>query len=140
MTGRTARSDYSVRATGMRTKSGTMYGSSLLSSSATGRPFWSWTTQGFRRRAFARPGSSASTRTAGRVENSQVGTFLAYVTDAGHTLIDRELYLPASWTDDRERCRAAAAPDGVAFATKIDRTKATPPRPSRKAHPHRPSP
>ncbi|MER6610383.1 transposase [Streptomyces sp. NPDC000927] len=43
---------------------------------------------------------------AGRVENSQVGTFLAYATDAGHTLIDRELYLPASWTDDREHCRA----------------------------------
>ncbi|MFF2411456.1 IS701 family transposase [Streptomyces sp. NPDC058092] len=64
------------------------------------------------------------TGTAGRVENSQVGTFLAYATNAGHTLIDRELYLPASWTDDRERCRAAAIPDEVAFATKIDHAKA----------------
>ena len=63
------------------------------------------------------------TGTAGR-ENSQVGTFLAYATDTGHTLIDRELYLPASWTDDRERCRAAAVPDEVAFATKIEKAKA----------------
>ncbi len=64
------------------------------------------------------------TGTAGRVENSRVGTFLAYATDAGHTLIDRELYLPASWTEDRERCRAAAVPDEVAFATKNEHAKA----------------
>ncbi|QRK05951.1 transposase [Archangium violaceum] len=34
--------------------------------------------------------------TAGRIENCQVGVFLAYVTPRGHTLIDRELYLPRS--------------------------------------------
>jgi SRSO17 transposase len=56
--------------------------------------------------------------TAGRTENCQVGTFLAYASDRGHALIDRELYLPASWTDDRERCRAAGIPDEVGFATK----------------------
>src|SRR5262249_35081758 len=33
-------------------------------------------------------------------------------------LIDRELYLPEKWTDDRGRCRAAGIGDGVAFATK----------------------
>jgi SRSO17 transposase len=59
------------------------------------------------------------TGTAGRVENCQVGVFAAYVTpDGGRALIDRELYLPEKWTDDRGRCRAAGIGDGVAFATK----------------------
>ena len=45
--------------------------------------------------------------------------FLAYVTpDGGRALIDRELYLPEKWTDDRDRCRAAGIGDDVAFATK----------------------
>jgi SRSO17 transposase len=56
--------------------------------------------------------------TAGRTENCQIGTFLAYASARGHALVDRELYLPESWTDDRERCRAAGVPDEVAFATK----------------------
>ena len=56
--------------------------------------------------------------TAGRVENCQIGVFLAYATPAGRTLLDRELYLPASWTEDRERCAEAGVPDGVGFATK----------------------
>ncbi len=49
-------------------------------------------------------------RAAGRVENCQVGVFLAYVGGHGGVLIDRELYLPASWTDDPERCAAAGVP------------------------------
>lgn len=56
--------------------------------------------------------------TAGRTENCQIGTFLAYASRHGHALIDRELYLPVSWTQDRERCRAAGIPDEVEFATK----------------------
>lgn len=56
--------------------------------------------------------------TAGRVENCQVGVFLAYATDLGQTLLDRELYLPKEWTEDRERCRSAGIPDERAFATK----------------------
>ena len=32
--------------------------------------------------------------TAGRIENSQVGVFLAYKSSKGHALIDRALYLP----------------------------------------------
>jgi hypothetical protein len=56
--------------------------------------------------------------TAGRVENCQVGVFLAYAGAAGHALIDRELYLPESWTSDRDRCRAAGIGDEVEFATK----------------------
>lgn len=56
--------------------------------------------------------------TAGRIENCQLGVFLAYATSKGRTLIDRELYLPKSWIADRERCREAAVPDEVEFATK----------------------
>ncbi|WP_380282573.1 IS701 family transposase [Kitasatospora purpeofusca] len=56
--------------------------------------------------------------TAGRTENCQVGVFLAYSGRLGRTLIDRALYLPKSWTDDRERCRAAGIGDEVEFATK----------------------
>lgn len=56
--------------------------------------------------------------TAGRVENCQIGVFLAYASSRGRALIDRELYLPKIWTDDQERCRAAGIPDDVRFATK----------------------
>jgi SRSO17 transposase len=56
--------------------------------------------------------------TAGRTENCQVGVLLAYASRYGHALIDRELYLPRSWTQDPERCRAAGIPDEVEFATK----------------------
>jgi SRSO17 transposase len=58
------------------------------------------------------------TGTAGRVENAQVAVYLVYATAAGHALIDRDLYLPRSWTDDPERCQAADVPDQVEFATK----------------------
>jgi SRSO17 transposase len=56
--------------------------------------------------------------TAGKIENCQIGVFLAYTSCHGHTLIDRELYLPQEWTEDRERCRRAGIPDERAFATK----------------------
>jgi SRSO17 transposase len=56
--------------------------------------------------------------TAGRIENCQIGVFLAYASELGHTLLDRELYLPEGWTADRERCRRAGIPDDRVFATK----------------------
>ncbi|MFB7601230.1 IS701 family transposase [Streptomyces sp. NPDC056160] len=56
--------------------------------------------------------------TAGRTENCQIGVFAAYASTAGRALVDRELYLPRSWTDDRDRCRAAKIPDQREFATK----------------------
>jgi SRSO17 transposase len=56
--------------------------------------------------------------TAGRVENCQIGVFLAYASRHGHALIDRELYLPQAWADDAERRAAACIPEEVAFATK----------------------
>jgi SRSO17 transposase len=59
------------------------------------------------------------TGTAGRVENCQVGVFLAYVTPGGaRALIDRELYIPEKWAQDRDRCMAAGIGDDVEFATK----------------------
>ena len=58
------------------------------------------------------------TGTAGRTENAQVAVYLSYAGRGGHALIDRELYLPKSWTDDPARCRAAGIPAGVTFATK----------------------
>ena len=56
--------------------------------------------------------------TAGRIENCQLGVFLAYASRHGHALIDRELYLPEGWTTDRQRCRVAGIPEQVEFHTK----------------------
>jgi SRSO17 transposase len=56
--------------------------------------------------------------TAGRIENCQVGVFLAYASVHGTAFIDRALYVPKGWADDRPRCRRAHIPDEVAFATK----------------------
>ncbi|MFE0026773.1 IS701 family transposase [Amycolatopsis sp. NPDC059021] len=56
--------------------------------------------------------------TAGRIENCQIGTFLAYASPRGHALIDRELYLPEPWIAERERCRRAGIPDEIEFETK----------------------
>jgi SRSO17 transposase len=56
--------------------------------------------------------------TAGRIENCQIGVFLTYATAAGRTFLDRELYVPRSWTDDRERCAAAGIGADTEFRTK----------------------
>jgi len=58
--------------------------------------------------------------TLGRVANCQVGVFLAYVSPRGHALVDKALYLPAEWTQDRDRCRAAGVPDDVVYQSKAD--------------------
>jgi len=57
------------------------------------------------------------TGTAGRVENAQVAVYLTDAGAAGHAMIDRELYLPKSWTTDPQRCAGAGIPDDVEFAT-----------------------
>ena len=59
------------------------------------------------------------TGTGGRVENC-AGRGVPGLRRAGRSraLIDRELYLPEKWTDDRDRCRAAGIGDDVKFATK----------------------
>lgn len=58
------------------------------------------------------------TGSAGKVTNCQVGVFAAYVSRHGHAFVDRALYLPKAWTDDKARLAAAHVPDGTAFATK----------------------
>jgi len=56
--------------------------------------------------------------TAGKVENCQLGVFCSYWTPTAHLLVDRALYLPQVWCDDRPRCEAAQVPADVGFATK----------------------
>lgn len=56
--------------------------------------------------------------TAGSTANAQVGVFLLYTSRKGFAFIDRALYLPEEWTQDRVRCREAGVPDRVSFATK----------------------
>lgn len=62
--------------------------------------------------------------TAGRIENCQVGVFVAYATARGRALLDRELYLPAEWADDPARRARAGVPPEVPFQTKPDLAQA----------------
>ncbi|MFG2865377.1 transposase [Streptomyces sioyaensis] len=48
---------------------------------------------------------------------------LPSATTRGRALVDRELHLPRSWTDDRDRCQAAKVPDERGFATKGELAK-----------------
>src|SRR3954464_1719232 len=56
--------------------------------------------------------------TAGRIENSQIGVFLAYASRHGHALVDRALYLPETWAFDAARRAEAGVPESVSFTTK----------------------
>ena len=56
--------------------------------------------------------------TAGRVENCQIGVFLAYAGKRGRALMDRALYLSKEWANDRERRQATKIPEHVEFKTK----------------------
>jgi SRSO17 transposase len=56
--------------------------------------------------------------TTGRLENRQLGLFLAYASQRGWACIDRALYLPEEWAEDRKRRREAGVPEEVTFATK----------------------
>src|ERR687890_2618813 len=58
------------------------------------------------------PGSAA------KITNCQIGVFAAYVSRHGHAFIDRALYLPKAWTDDRTRMATAHVPRGTGFRTK----------------------
>jgi SRSO17 transposase len=57
--------------------------------------------------------------TAGRVENCQIGVFLGYATKEGRTFLDRELYLPQAWAEDKKRRAEAGIPKEAKFATKL---------------------
>lgn len=56
--------------------------------------------------------------TAGRIENCQVGVFVSYASRFGHALVDRRLYLPKDWAQDKVRRAKASVPDDVDFVTK----------------------
>ena len=56
--------------------------------------------------------------TLGRTDNCQVGVFLNYWGQPGHTFLDRRLFLPQEWADDTERRAAAGVPASVVFRTK----------------------
>jgi SRSO17 transposase len=56
--------------------------------------------------------------TAGRIENCQIGFFLAYASGHGHAFVDRALSLPQGWAQDRARRREAGVPEAIEFATK----------------------
>jgi len=56
--------------------------------------------------------------TAGRIDNCQVGVFLAYAAPAGTAFLDRALYLPRGWADDPARRAEAGVPADAEFRTK----------------------
>jgi SRSO17 transposase len=56
--------------------------------------------------------------TAGKIENCQVGVFLSYATAQGQSFLDRRLYLPEDWCEDRSRRQKAGVPEAVEFRTK----------------------
>ena len=57
----------------------------------------------------------------GKVDNCQVGVFLAYSKGNKRTLIDFRLYLPENWVEDKERClKAKIPPEMIKFQTKHD--------------------
>ncbi len=65
------------------------------------------------------PDSTRVAKLAGKVENCQVGVFLAYATPRGRAFIDRALYLPEEeWATDEQRREAARVPAEIGFATK----------------------
>lgn len=56
--------------------------------------------------------------TAGRIENCQIGVFLVYASEKGHTFLDRALSLPEEWASDSPRRLQAGVPEEIEFATK----------------------
>ena len=57
----------------------------------------------------------------GKVANCPAGMFLAYVSPLGRALVDKRLYLPESWTADKDRCAAAAVPEErVSYRSKTE--------------------
>ncbi|MEV0991123.1 IS701 family transposase [Streptomyces sp. NPDC049949] len=69
-------------------------------------------------------GVQRHTGTAGRIENSQVAFYLIYAGARGHAAVDREPYVPRSWTRDPDRCRAAGLGEETVFATKPELARA----------------
>jgi SRSO17 transposase len=51
----------------------------------------------------------------GKVDNCQIGVFLAYVSSKGHAPLDRRLFLPEDWVDDPARRQDCHVPDDVVY-------------------------
>ena len=54
----------------------------------------------------------------GKVENCQVGVYMAYASRIEHAIVNTRLYLPEEWIKDRSRCKAAGVPKGTKFRTR----------------------
>jgi hypothetical protein len=83
---------------------------------------WSWTRPAMSRRvSTAHRGCAAAIHRHRREDRERPGRgFSDLYHQTGHTLIDRELYLPVSWTENADRCAQAGIPDGTGFATKTE--------------------
>ena len=57
---------------------------------------------------------------SGKQDNGIVTVHLAYAADDFHCLLDGELFLPQSWSDDRARCREAGIPDDMVYRPKSE--------------------
>lgn len=53
----------------------------------------------------------------GKVDNCQVGIYVAYSTPRGFTLLDADLYLPKEWAQDAERRDKTYVPKELEFRT-----------------------
>ncbi len=56
----------------------------------------------------------------GKHDNCIVTVHLGYAADDFHCLVDGELFLPESWSNDRERCREAGIPDTMVYRPKTE--------------------
>lgn len=56
--------------------------------------------------------------TLGRTDNCQIGVFANYCSSKGHTFLDRRLFLPQEWAEDKARRQQAGVPESVIFRTK----------------------
>jgi len=58
--------------------------------------------------------------TIGKVDNCQVGVFVAYASENGYSLVDKRIFLPEKWfTDDyRARRKKCRLPEDTVFQTK----------------------
>jgi SRSO17 transposase len=56
--------------------------------------------------------------TVGKQENCMVTVHLAYAVENFHCLLDGELFLPESWSEDRQRCEEAGIPDDMVYRPK----------------------
>jgi hypothetical protein len=79
---------------------------------------WRWGSGPALRRLGGRAAGRSWTGPSGKIDNCQPGVFLAYASEHGQALIDRELYLPTCWIEDEARRADAKIGDEVGFATK----------------------